>query len=428
MKKIVLEEVNRNREIMGLNPIMEQWEDNMLRTLGLDAEKILAKSEPELLPAEKNILKSIEKHAGMDVPSVLKSMEKNTLKKDFPEIFNKLEDEFFANADKDIQNAFKTSFFKQYPDLANLEKSLSEDNLKNLVAKYESSGNVASIEKYEKQFRDEIKNLPDGAIKSHFEGLIDNVFKGSSSKANLTAKEFASGYKKIANDFIRYANDLGEGGIEIVKKNLTKDWDTKKGELKDVIEQFAKLNYADESVKNALLDASSKMEQLDPNFVSRYLYGYLGKPYLTFVNSIKKAFGVKAPIWSGVIHFVIFGAVCKLINSKLKINDKGCYDYAKAGVMYAWEGIFGDGSEDKKEESKDNPAETGTGTQPTNSAKQPSTPAEFESEFKSWIIGKNKNYESGIKSIKFNNNLIELNYKDNIIKFSRNSDGTYTKQ
>ena len=439
MKKIILEEVNRNRQIMGLNPIMEQWEDNLLKILGLDAEKILAKTEAELLPVEKNLLSSIEKYAGSDADKVLRSMEKGTFKKEFPEFFTKLENDLFVSGDKQIKTAFKDSFMRAYPDLEKLESNLISDEMKSLVKSYETAGQPQKIKNYEKQFRDEIKMLPDGEIKNYFTKLIDDAFKGAEKSADLSAKDFISNYKQVANKFKTYADnlekELGGGGIKIVKhgKSITENeavaaWDDMKKSIKKAAEDFEKLNYNDPATQKLLNEAITKMKGMDPNYVSRYLYGYLGKAYGSFVAWIKDFAGLKAPLWTALIHFVLMGSLCYGVSKAIQYfkktdNNVGCVAYAKAIGSRAWEGLFGSDNSEK-------PADTDKAAEIPSMSDQ-----EISNEFRAWLISKDEKYSNKIQNISIDSKdktKVTLEFKKGdgtIIKvpFKRNGVNDYSK-
>jgi len=277
MKKIILEEINRNREIMGLRPIMEQWEDNVLKNLGLDVEAILAKSEPDLLPVEKNIINSIEKHAGTNTPDVLRSMERNTLKTDFPAIAKKIEQELFANTDKDISKASLKAFYTKYPEATRIKSTLDSDALKALLKKYEESGMVKQAEDELAKIRTKLDSLPDGAFKDDLIKTFNSNYGNTISSSKISQQNILADLEKIKASVQSEIQNFGNGGLsKIYREKNAKDFNKVKKRINDSIEKLESMA-ADPLLLEDFQALAGKMGDLDAAAIEKAYFKLFGK-------------------------------------------------------------------------------------------------------------------------------------------------------
>jgi hypothetical protein len=277
MKKIILEEINRNREIMGLRPIMEQWEDNILKNLGLDAEKILAKAEADLLPVEKNLIGSIEKVAKMDTDKVLKSIEKGTLKDEFPLIAKKIEQELFNNSDKTIAKAALDSFYSKYPEATRIKSTLDSDALKALIKKYEDSGMVKQAEDELAKIKTKLDSLPDGVFKDDLIKTFDSNYGKTISTSKISQQSILADLENIKSSVKSEIQDFGNGGLsKIYREKNGKDFIKVKKRINDAIEKL-ELMAADPLLLEDFQALAGKMGDLDASAIEKVYYRMFGK-------------------------------------------------------------------------------------------------------------------------------------------------------
>lgn len=277
MKKIILEEVNRNRQIMGLKPIMEQWEDNLLKSLGLDVEKILAKTEADLIPVEKNLITSIEKHAGPDTDKVLRSFGKGSLKNDFPAIFKKIEQEMLSNADKDISKAFLDSFYITYPEASRIKGAIDNEALGNLIKKYEDAGMVKQAESELEKIRKSLDTLPDGAFKDDLLKTFESKYGQSSAKAKVSQQNILSDLDTIKSEVKSEIKEFGTGGLsKIYREKNSKDFVRVKKRIADSIQRLEEMA-SDPALLDDFTALKGKMDELDASVIEKAYFKVFGK-------------------------------------------------------------------------------------------------------------------------------------------------------
>jgi hypothetical protein len=420
MKKIILEEINRNREIMGLTPIMEQWEDNLLKNLGLDAEKILAKAETDLLPVEKNLLSSLEKHAGMDTPTVLKSIESNTLKKDFPLIAKKIEQELFNNTDKDIAKATLDAFYVKYPEASRIKTTLDSTQLKSLIKSYEESGMVGRASTELDKVKSRLETLPDGAFKDDLLKTFDSNYGQTIGKTKVSQSTILGEIESVKSDVTRELDKFGTGGLsKIYREKNNPGFNLQKKRIKEAISKLESMA-ADPKLLEEFQALAQKVKDLDASAIEKAYYNVFGF----------WAEKLWAKSWWGKVSIVailmsVAGGlgikIASLINVCLPVI-KGIasflgYDTSKCG---------------QTEESGNDEEKKDTGTTEENT---PDTVANIQ-EFAGWFnstypegtrIEFNKDGSTTPKTIipEDNKNLIEITFNNKVFKFKKIGKNSY---
>jgi hypothetical protein len=277
MKKIILEEINRNREIMGLRPIMEQWEDNILKNLGLDAEKILAKAEADLLPVEKNLIGSIEKVAKMDTDKVLKSIEKGTLKDEFPLIAKKIEQELFNNSDKTIAKAALDSFYSKYPEATRIKSALDSDALKALIKKYEDSGMVKQAEDELAKIKTKLDSLPDGVFKDDLIKTFDSNYGRTISNSKISQQRILGEIENVKPEVNIELDKFGSGGLsKIYREKNASNFNLQKKRIKEAISKLESMA-ADPKLLEDFQALAQKVKDLDASAIEKAYYKVFGQ-------------------------------------------------------------------------------------------------------------------------------------------------------
>ena len=304
MKKIILEEVNRNRQIMGLRPIMEQWEDNILKNLGLDAEKILAKVDADLIPVEKNLLASIEKYAGSDTDKVLRSLQKNTLKDEFPQIAKKLEQELFTSTDQSIAKATQDAFYSKFPDAGAIKKSLESKELDDLVKQYEAKGKVGEIEYQLKNVKGEIEKLPDGFFKDELLKTFESKFGKSKDTAEINLSQILSEFKsqkmKYQLDFDKLVSSAQDSYMSRYTKGKSDVIDKLKTNIKNSLDSLEQV-MSNSEIKPEFEALLREVKKWDTNFFQDAYYKVFDKT--TIASTIQRMSKTKI----GKISLVVIG-------------------------------------------------------------------------------------------------------------------------
>jgi len=168
MKKEILSEVNRYREIMGLSLINEQWERKFLDLLGIDIEAMLKKLPGDYGAIEKSLFDDIESVAtkrGLDVADLFKKLESNDLKSLGKSAINDIQDVLLKNPNfrEDALEAFienNASLKAVYNQISNLGTKLK-----------------SAVDKMDKKTAQTLKNKIEDMIYSEKYGFSDEIKK-----------------------------------------------------------------------------------------------------------------------------------------------------------------------------------------------------------------------------------------------------------
>lgn len=419
MKKIILEEINRNREIMGLRPIMEQWEDNILKNLGLDAEKILAKAEADLLPVEKNLIGSIEKVAKMDTDKVLKSIEKGTLKDEFPLIAKKIEQELFNNSDKTIAKAALDSFYSKYPEATRIKSTLDSDALKALIKKYEDSGMVKQAEDELAKIKTKLDSLPDGVFKDDLIKTFDSNYGKTISTSKISQQSILADLENIKSSVKSEIQDFGNGGLsKIYREKNGKDFIKVKKRINDAIEKL-ELMAADPLLLEDFQALAGKMGDLDASAIEKVYYRMFGKwaePLWAKSKLGKLAIITMIMAGGGALGITIGGLIDLCLPVVKQVATFLNFDTSSCSTKKDEEGSGGTASGGDEQINVDTVANIQEFAGWFNSTYKEGTRIEF-----------NKDGSTTPKTIipEDNKNLIEITFNDKVFKFKKIDKNSY---
>lgn len=437
MKKIILEEVNRNRQIMGLKPIMEQWEDNILKNLGLDAEKILAKAEADLIPVEKSFITSIEKYAGPDTDKVLRSLEKNTLKDEFPLISKKLEQELFYNADQSIAKATQDAFYSKFPDAGAIKQTLESEELSNLVKQYEAKGKVSEIEYQLNATKKEIESLPDGFFKDELLKSFESKFGKSKSTTEINLRKLLADFKAEKNRYslewdkiIEAADD--NGYVARYTKGNGKRINEIKSNIKKSLDSLEKL-MSDGTLKGEFDALLKEIKGKDTSILDDMFY---------YAFDLTKISPTIKRMWKttvGKIAVILIGtSIAGSLGFKLaSLSKYRCYPVIKQALSVVFD--VSDCSEKPKESQEDDKNKSSTETPQTSETPTSIKDATVE-EFVNWWNSKYTpiNFDKNTSSYKYHDGQsvsLDINGKNATIKigdktlsYIKTNDNTFEKK
>lgn len=274
MKKEILSEVNRYREIMGLSLISEQWEKKFLELLGIDIDKMLSKIPSDYTSLEKSLADDIETVAaknGLDVGDLFQKLESNDLKSLGKATIDDIQNVLLQNPD--FREKALEAFIENSPSLKSVYNQIQ--GLKGKLA--------GAVDKMDKKTAETLHDKIEDMIYSEKYGFSKEIRKilnkelsdsFSSILGNIETKLL-----KFDDDVFRYLDEIdanlssiGEGGLLNATAKQKAEFKVATEQIKKFLKNSKKLT---PSTLTKLEDLSKVVDQMDPS-VFQKLFNKVG--------------------------------------------------------------------------------------------------------------------------------------------------------
>lgn len=421
MKKEILSEVNRYREIMGLSLISEQWERKFLDLLGIDLKTMLGKLPGDYTSLEKSLFDDIESVAskrGLNAGEVFQKLESGELKSLGKSTINDIQDVLLRNPD--FREKALESFIENNANLKLVYDSISNlgTKLKGAVDKMDKEtaskledkiSDMIYSEKY--GFSLEIRNILNKELEETFAPILGDI--------ETKILKFDEDVYRNLDEIDANLSTIGEGGL--LKANPKQ-----KAEFKVATEQIKKFLKNSKKLTPATLtkleNLSKVVDQMDPS-VFQKLFNKVG---VNIGPLWKKGKGGKIAVVALCLLLVgMFPSLGGLVTGAL---DK----VLEGGAVILCPIDFFSGQDWCKKRNQ-----SGSGSTPSNtSVSQPNptiTPLTGD-EFKTWFASEyGKDYPEYVTAVNasspsISGNDVTITVSGNSATFTKTGNGVFVKK
>jgi hypothetical protein len=330
MKKEILLEINRFREIIGLKIIKESWIDDLIRKVIPDFDTALTKTatDPSLTSvttkleadASNSLLKTANGKSIDDLASLKNAIESDDLSDETLELILKR----FVENDSALSSKLTDEIINSSPGLQQIQNSINKIDISGLNSEGLMKIKSGLERKLDNLTFDNGQKLPDDVVKK-FKDDISEKFGTAEAKVKRTEKVQTTTNIDNIIDELQTRTDVQNGIKGLIRKG-------KYGEFKSRLNKLENLLQDEEKLKKLLgdVDYDKYIRELeDFRGMSKNIFQRLGIRGYDFAQ--------KHPWWSAIIVL----AVVSYLNKQLNLIDAGVAPRIAKLISDAWSGFTG---------------------------------------------------------------------------------------